>query len=132
MQHHPHLGIARRELAQDLGQHVARLRVRGRDRQRADVLAAELVGDALQVVDLPHRAARGGDHDFARGRQRCQTLALAHEDREAELVLELADLLADARLRREERFRGVGDVEAVIDDRAQVLQLLQIHCYNCR
>ena len=61
------------------------------------------------------------------GRERREPLALAHEDRQAELVLELADLLADAGLRREERLGGVGDVETVIDDGAQVLELLEVH-----
>ena len=127
VQHDLDLGVARRELAQHLRQHVARLRVRGGDRQRAGVLAAEFVGDALQVRDLAHRAPRGRDDDLAGGRERRQPLALAHEHRQAELVLELADLLADARLRREQRFGGVGHVEAVVDDRAEVLELLQVH-----
>ena len=120
-------GIARRELAQDLGQHVARLRVRGGDRQRAGVLAAKLVGHALEIGDFAQRAPRGGDHDLAGGRERREPLALAHENRHTELVLELTDLLADAGLRRKQRFGGVGHVEAVIDDGAQIFELLEVH-----
>ena len=74
---------ARRTRDSTLRQHVARLRVRGRDRQRAGVLAAELVGDALQVGDLAQRAPRGGDDDLAGRRQRREALALADEDRAA-------------------------------------------------
>ncbi len=121
------LRVARREFAQHLRQHVARLRVRGRDRQRAGVLAAEFVGDALQVGDFAQRAARGGDHDLAGRRERRQALALAHEDRQAELVLELPDLLADAGLRREQRFRRHGYVEPVVDHRAEIFDLLEVH-----
>ena len=46
---------------------------------------------------------------------------------QAQFVLELPDLLADARLRREERFGGVGDVEAVVDDGDEVAELLEVH-----
>ena len=80
-------------------QHVARLRVGRRDGEHARILAAEFVGDALQVADLAQRAPRGRDDDFAGRRQRRQPLALAHENAQAELVLELSNLLADAGLR---------------------------------
>ena len=101
--------------------------MRGRDAQNAGILAAELVGDALQVRDLPQRAPRGCHDHFAGGRQRRQPLALPHEDAQAELVFELPDLLADAGLRRIERLGGVGDVESVVDDRAEVAELLEVH-----
>ena len=126
------LGIARREIAQHRRQHVARLRVRRRDRERALVLAPEFVADALQVADFAQRAARGRDDDFAGRRERGEPLALAHEDPHAELVLELPDLLADAGLRREQRLRRVGHVEAVIDDRAEVAELLQVQGVTCK
>ena len=100
------LRIARGEFAQHLRQHVAGLRVRGGDGQRAGVLAAEFVGDALQVGEFAQRAARGRDHDYAGRRERGQALALAHEYRQAEFVLELPDLLADAGLRGEKGLRG--------------------------
>ena len=82
---------------------------------------------SCNVRDLAQRPARRRDDDFARRRQRGEPLALAHEHRQPELVLELADLLADAGLRREQRFGRVGHVEAVVDDRAHVLELLQVH-----
>ena len=130
VQHQPHLGIARGEGLEHGRQHVAGLRVGGGDRELAFVLAAELLGDALQVGHLGERAARGRDDDLAgRGEPR-EPLAGAHEHLHAELVLELADLLADARLRRVERFRRLGDVEAVVDDGDEVAQLLQVHRDN--
>ena len=60
------LRVARGEIAQHRRQHVARLRVRRRDRERAVVLVAELGADALQVLDLAQRAARGRDHALRR------------------------------------------------------------------
>jgi hypothetical protein len=49
---------------------------------------------------------------------------LADEHRNADFVLELPDLLADPGLRRIERLGGVGDVQPVIDDRAEVTQMV--------
>ena len=121
-----HARKARREIAHDRRQHVARLRVRGRDGERAFVLVPELGADALDVLDLPQRAARGGDHGFAGRRDRREALAGANEDADPELVLELAHLLAHAGLRREQRCGGVRHVEAVVDDRAEIAQLLEV------
>src|SRR6185312_1815262 len=127
MQHEPDFGKPRRELRQDGWQHVARLRMRGRDAEHARIFAPKLVGNALEVADLAQRAARDGDDDFAGWRQRREALSLAHENAQAELVFELSNLLADARLGRVKRFGRVGDVEAVVDDGAEVLQLLKVH-----
>ena len=121
-----HARKARGEIAHDRRQHVARLRVRGRDGERALVLVPELGSHAADVLDLPQRAARGGDHRFAGRRDRRDALAGANEDADAELVLELAHLLAHARLRREQRCGGVRHVEAVVGDRAEIAQLLKV------
>jgi len=71
--------------------------------------------------------ARGSDDDFAALGQGGETLALADEDRHAELFLELPDLLADAGLRGKQRIGGHGDIQTVIDDGAQITDLLQVH-----
>src|SRR4030095_10534219 len=79
-----------------------------------------------QVADLTQRTA-GGRHDRIAGRrQRGKAFALAHEDAHTELVFQLPDLFRDAGLRRVQRFGGIGDVESVVDDRAEVAQLLQV------
>ena len=105
VQDHLDLRVPGREVADDRRQHVACLRVRGRDREHPGVLALEFGADAPQVLDLAQRPARGGDHRRTRRRERRQPLAVADEHRHAELVLELPHLFADPRLRREQRQR---------------------------
>jgi tetratricopeptide (TPR) repeat protein len=125
-------GVALRKPLQHGGQHVACLRVRGRDRKCPGVVAAKLGADALEVLDLLQGPPGGCDQCLPRRRESGETLALAHEDARAELVLEQAHLLADPRLRSEQRRGGVGHVEVVIDDRTEVAQLLQVHVGTAR
>ena len=108
-------------------QHVTRLRVRRCDGQHAGILALELGADAAQILDLAQRTACRRDDGSPGRRERGEPLAVAHEHRNAELILELTHLLADAGLRREQRLGGIGHVETVIHDRAQIAQLLKIH-----
>src|SRR5690606_6875453 len=119
--------IALAERAHDLGQHVARLRVRRRDRQRAVELGREIAREALNVADLAQDLARAGDDLAAGRRDRGQALALAREQLDAELGLELLQLLADARLAGIQALGGRRDVEAAVDDSDQVFELLQRH-----
>ena len=131
MQNETHFRKPRCELRNHLGQHVPRLRMGRRDGEHARVLGTEFVGDPLQVADFPQRPPRRRNDHFPRGRERCQALPLAYEHADAKLVLELPHLLADAGLRRIKRFGCFGHIEAVVDDRAKVFELLQIHAvYN--
>jgi hypothetical protein len=100
--------------------------MRGRNGQRSRVLALELGADEAQVVELLQRPPCRCDDDLAAGGQRREALALTNENRHAELVLELTNLLADPGLRREQRLSCGGDVQPMIDDRAKVAQLLQV------
>ena len=90
----------------------------------------ELGADALQVADFAQRAPCGRDDGIAGRRERGEPLALPDEHADAELVLELPDLLADAGLRRVQRLRGVRHVEAVVDDRAEIAELLQVQAIS--
>jgi hypothetical protein len=54
-------------------------------------------------------------------------LPLAHEDLDAEFVLEILDVLADARLRGEQRIGDFGQVEVLAHRFADDAQLLEIH-----
>ena len=112
--------IALAELADHRRQHIARLRVRRADGQRAAAVALLLVGQALDALDFLEDLLGPLDDPLAgRGDPR-QGAALAQEDRKAELVLELFELLADAGLRGMQPFRRRGDVEVVLDDRGEV------------
>jgi len=93
---------------------------------RAFALVLVLGADALDVLDLLQRAARRGDHRLAGRRDRRDAFARPHENTDAELVFQLADLLADPGLRREQRGSRVRHVEPVIDDGAQIAQLLEV------
>src|SRR5262249_54573668 len=99
----------------------------GRNHQPAAALLGELRGDALQVVGLPQGALRRLDHRVAGAGEAEDAVALAHQQIDAELALEDADLLADRWLRCAERMRGARDAEAFARDATQVAQLLQSH-----
>jgi hypothetical protein len=97
----------------------------------AGVLGRNSSATRLRLPIFPQRAPRVSQRRLPRGRERRQALALAHEYAQAELVLELPHLLADAGLRREKRLGCLRDIEAVVDHRAEVLELLQVHAvYN--
>jgi hypothetical protein len=81
----------------------------------------------LQTGSFDHEPAGTFDHQPSRFRQAGEALATADKDRHAQLVFELADLFADAGLRREQNFRRIGDVEAMVYNGDKVTQLLQVH-----
>src|SRR5690606_16502790 len=105
------LRIALPELADNRWQHVAGLRVRGADGERAAAVAALLVRQTLDALDLLEDLERPLDDLLPRRRDARQGSALAQEDGKAELVLELLELLADPRLRGVQPLRGGGDVQ---------------------
>ena len=109
----PHFGIFLAELLDDLGQHVTRLRVRRRDRERAADSSLKSSDRRLMFCTsrrIPHCAV---DHLLAGRRHARQVAAVAHEDLEAELVLEQLDLLRHARLRRVQLLGRRGDVDTL-------------------
>jgi hypothetical protein len=121
------LRIALGERLDHLWQYIARLRVRRRNRQRAGLLPLELTRKVRDVFYLAQHTPRAVD-DFLTGRRDGrETLALAREQLHAQLALELLELLADPRLARIEPLGGCRDVEAAVDDRDQVLELLERH-----
>jgi len=73
--------------------------------------ARELVGDAAQVVCIEQDAVDDLGQFLARLGQTQQALAAAHEDLDAEFVLEILDVLADTGLRRIQRVGDLGEVE---------------------
>ena len=127
MQVQADVGVLVAELLDHLGQHVAGLRVRGRDRERAARLVLELLGQVLDVADLAQDADRAVDHLLPGRRDPREVAPVAHEDLEAELVLEQLDLLADARLRGVQLLRRGGDVETGLGDGREIAELMQFH-----
>ena len=119
--------IAPAQLRHRFGQHVARLRVGGGDRQTAGVLLAELVADALEVADLAQNDLDRFQHLLARLGDAAQALAMAREDVDAELFLELEDGLADAGLRGVQRLGGLGQVQAAPHRLLDEAELVQVH-----
>ncbi len=108
-----HLRIFEPKGANHLRQHVARLGVRGGDRQRAAVGLAQLRGGTANVLHFPQNAG-GARNDFlARVGGPRQRAALALEQLEAEFLLQELQLAADSRLRGVQLPRGRGDVQAV-------------------
>ncbi|VWX63261.1 conserved hypothetical protein [Burkholderiales bacterium 8X] len=108
-------------------QHVARLGVRGGDRQRAAVLGTELFADALEVADLPHDEPDAGQHVLAGFGDTLQALAVPREDLDPEFFLEFDDGLGDPRLRGVERLGRLGQVEVAANRFLDKLELVQIH-----
>ena len=127
MQVQADIGVLVSELLDHLGQHVTGLRVGGSDRERAARFVLELLGQVLDVADLAQDAGRAVDHLLPGRRDPCEIAPVAHEDLEAELVLEQLDLLADARLRGVELLRRGGDVETGLGDGREIAELMQFH-----
>jgi len=73
------------------------------------------------------QALHNGQHGLARRREAREALAGAHEDLDAQLFLQLADLAAHARLRGVEDVRHLGQVEAAAHRLAHGPQLLEVH-----
>ena len=121
------LGMGLAEIAHRRRQRVARLAVRGGDAQMAAVGAGEVLAGAAQVLGLAQQPLDDGHHVAARLGQAGQALAGAHEDVDAELVLELADLPAHAGLRGVQRLRHLGQVEVAALGLADGSELLEVH-----
>jgi hypothetical protein len=115
------------EVAHRRRQRIARLRVGGGDGQRAAVLGREIFAGAPQVVGLQQQPLDDRQHRLAGRRQPGQALAGTLEQRDAELVLQLADLPADARLRGVQRLGHGSEVEALAHGLAHGAQLLEVH-----
>ncbi|MNM96397.1 hypothetical protein D3C81_1088730 [compost metagenome] len=99
----------------------------GGDGQRALLLVGELLGDLLDALDLAQDLAGGIDDALAGRGHAGQVLAAAREDFDAQLILEQADLLADAWLRGIEALCSGRNVQIVVRDFPDVAQLLKLH-----
>src|SRR5438477_11305126 len=87
----------------------------------------ELVADRLEVGELGEDPLHVAKHFLPGVGHRGEAPAAAYEDAHAELLLEGADLLGDAGLRRVQRRGRVGDVEPAARDLVDVAELLEVH-----
>ena len=94
--------------------------MRGRNHHRAAAAGIEFAADLAQVVGVAQDTFSDVEHDLARFGQRGDAFAVAYEDGDAEFLLQQPDLFADARLRGEQRFRGIGNLQSVAGDFAQI------------
>ena len=101
------LRVALTEGVHDRRQHIARLRVGGRDRERAAIVLIQVRGDGLEAVDLRERAIGVFEHLRALRRHARERTTLAHEQIEPQLALERLQSAADRRLRSPQSGRGL-------------------------
>ena len=127
VQRQAHLGVGLAELGHHVRQHVARLRVRGGDDDLALLAIGELLAEPLDVGRVDQHALDDLHHLLAGVGEAEQPLAAAHEQLDAEFVLQVADVLADARLRGVQRVRHLGQVEVAPHGLADDAQLLEVH-----
>ncbi|CAM2151084.1 hypothetical protein PT2222_250087 [Paraburkholderia tropica] len=115
------------ELVHDLRQRIARLRVSRRHDEVAAVLIGELARHAAQVLRVEQHALDQLMHGLARLRETREALAASNEDVDAQLVLQILDLLRHTRLRRVQHVRHFGQVHVLPHGLAHETQLLKIH-----
>ncbi len=108
-------------------QHEARLGMGGGQDQLALALATLVGRVGADVVGFGQHRARALDDFLARRGHRFQAASLAHEQQEAQFVLQLLELLGQARLGGMHAGRRQRDVEVGIGDRHQVAKLGQRH-----
>jgi len=121
------LGIFGAKDANHLRQDVARLRMRGGDRQRTAVGLAQLRRGAPDILHFPQNAAGAGNYLLPRRRGASERAALALKQLKSQLFLEQLELAAHARLRSMQLPRGGGNVQAILVDRHEIAQLLELH-----
>jgi hypothetical protein len=93
----------------------------------AAVLRREFLANALEAVDLLHDQLDRLQHQPARLGQATDAFAVSCENINTKLFLQLDNCFGHARLRREERFGGVGQVVILADGFAHEAQLVKIH-----
>ena len=86
------------EVADNRRQGIARLSVRGGNRQRAFFLVGKLLSDLLDALDLAQDFTGGGDDALTRRCDAGQVFATARKYFNAQLVFQQTDLFADPRL----------------------------------
>ena len=127
MQGEAHLRVGVAEGGDDVGQHIARLRVGGGEDELPLLAVGELLAELLDIARLDQNPLHDVGQFLAGLGQPQETLAAADEQLDAELVLQVLDVLGDARLGGVERIRYLGQVVVAAQRLADDAQLLEIH-----
>src|SRR3990167_1332098 len=115
------------EFRHHLRQRITRLGVGGGDGEAAAVLLAVLLRQILDVARVQQHAFDDLHHLLARFGQAQQTLALAHEQFDAEFVFQILDVFRHAGLRCVQRVGHFRQIEIAPHGFADDPQLLKIH-----
>ncbi len=122
-----HTGVGAAQLGHRDGQHIARLGVGGGNRQGSRVLAAVLLADALQVVDLAQDDVNAFEHMLARLGHAFQAFAVTAKNLNAQLAFQFQNGFGHARLRGVQIFGNLGQVEVAAHRLLYKTKLMQIH-----
>ena len=110
---------------QQLGHERVHRRADEADRQPADLAALDAPGLAGRVLDRVEDVARALEEVRA-GRGQLDLALVAQQQRRADLLLELADLLAQRRLGHVQPLRRAAEVQLFRDD-DEVAQMAELH-----
>lgn len=127
MQHEVHVGERVAELGDDMGQRIARLRVRGRHVELAAILVRELLAELLDVLRIEQNAFDDANELPPGLSQAQQALAAPDEQLYAKLVLEILDVLRHTGLRCVESVGDVGEIEIALYRLTDDAKLLEVH-----
>ena len=111
--------------AQQLGHERVHRRADEADRQPADLAALDAPGLARRVLDRVEDLPRP-DQERLAGRGQLDLALVAQQQRRADLLLELADLLAQRRLGHVQALGRAAEVQLLGDD-DEVAQVAELH-----
>ena len=118
-------GACSRKRAQQLGHERVHRRADEADREPADLAALDAPRLARRVLDGVEDLARA--HEERRpGRGQLDLALVAQQQRRADLLLELADLLAQRRLGHVQALRRAAEVQ-LLGDGDEVAQVAELH-----
>ena len=121
------LGIELAQACHGGRQHIAGLGVGGGDAQRAAVLGAVLLADALEVAHLAHDQLYALEDFLSRLGDALEALAVAREDIDAQLFLKLDDGFGDSGLGGVQGLGRLGEVEIAAGGFLNEAELMQVH-----
>jgi hypothetical protein len=105
--------------------------VGGRNVELPAILVRELLAELLDVLRIEQNALDDAHELTSRLSQAEEALAATNEKLDAQLVLEILDVLRDAGLRGVERVGDIGEIEVAFDRFTDDAKLLKVHFGTC-